>query len=146
MLVTRYTGDLPRNPQRTLLISPGQIISNSSCLTFEYKTITSTNLYVVDEDDNKQDLSHEPFQIEHRSSGEHDAYWKTMNVDLPIGEYQIMFENMLSDVSLMAAQFTSGVIYPFMMDNVMITEGACRQEGDQLLFHMTYTLFQMYLI
>ncbi len=140
MLVTRYTGDLPRHPTSSQLFSPRQIIYTRSCLTFEYKTISSIKLYLVDYDDNKQDLSHKPFQIEHISSGDSNAYWKTMNVDLPTGEYQIMFQNMLVDVSLMAVQFTSGVIYPFMMDNVMITEGTCRQQGMAMLFHLAYKI------
>lgn len=120
VIATQYIGDLPVRPLSTFLTTPPVNVSVVSCLSFVYATISSVDVY-----GKYQNGSMFKFK-ECRSADEQSYSWVLFFCTIFEGIYSIVWENQLSTVSLKARNFTSGVIYPFIMNDMVITPGYCQ--------------------
>ena len=125
-MATQYTGDLPDHSQSTYMATPYMKVAKTSCLSFQYITISSFTVYGQFQNASKFDITN----IE--NSEEFNA-WEMFYGIIPPGIYSVVWVNQLSPVSLKAKGYESGVIYPFIMDNMHITTGECDVEESKLL-------------
>ncbi len=116
-MATQYIGDLPTRPMTAKIATPFMTIQYPSCLSFQYITIASLKIY-------SQLPGGSRLNIKNDIDETYDE-WSTYSYPILPGIYSVVWESSISLVSLKAKNFTSGVIYPFVMDAIVIIKGPC---------------------